>query len=106
MCSIERPRSSAHHMHASQHSHDDSMQPQHMFIVEIAAGVHPAKVLFGVWEGSLVALVKFQAATWAEAKLTVFECTEPALTLPDAVVCLTGSSCGWHESELDSQPQL
>jgi hypothetical protein len=64
------------------------------------------KVLLGAWEGTLDALVRFQATTWGYAQLTVYECTQPELALLDAVVRLTGSSCGWHESEFDSQPQL
>lgn len=77
------------------------MHPQHLFIVQ-----NPDTVLLGAWEGTLDALVRFQAAIWRGAQLTVFECTQPALALLDAVVCLTGSSYGWHESELDTQPQL
>ena len=77
------------------------MQLQHVLIVQGSG-----KVLLGAWEGSLEALVRFQAATWGEAQLTVYECTQPALALLDAVVHLTGSACGWRESELDSQPEL
>ena len=73
------------------------MQPEHLFTVQIPSAWNTFELLFGAWEGRLDALVSFQAAAWPDAELTVFECTQPALSALSTVAFLTDSSCGWRE---------